>query len=627
MSSSRKNNDDPWSSSDEDDDDDDDDLLDNDGEDDDDDRFTFRSICSYSHNHPSSSDSSPTFDTLASALEYDVAHYGFNLLGHLPPSSDEDDFFECAIVLVNKCRQFVKDKENEEKKLDEMELGKQLNDYVKTTQGKEDDDDEDDVAYYKPVMEDDAMLMCIDELQELKRKGEIESTQNGSEEDNATEATGTTKENSETIHKLQSQVSLLEKELSRAKALIGTLANDDDDAMSDGSCSSNEEEKAPPNKTEKKKRRKKKKSPVVDTDSYYFTSYSNTGIHETMLRDTVRTAAYEEAILSNAKPLFRNKVVMDIGCGTGVLSLFCAKAGAKKVIAVDNSDILNQAERIVKLNGFENVVTCVRGKIESLIETKGLPLDDGETVDIIVSEWMGYALFFETMLPSVMAARDALMTPTTGSMFPNVSKIFIEGANGSQRLNYWDNVHSLNMAPMKERMVAELTDEAWVEVVDDAKIVTNRAMLIEHNLNTCKDEELDFEAPFELHLRNHAGGLSQQPPSSANQDDAVVPIHHLVISFDINFSVPDTNVVSFSTGCQSTPTHWKQTVLWFDPMHNCPGLNVRDGDVMRGTFRMKRNAENHRAIDMAVSWETGHIREDSSWARLADGVLKRSLIA
>ena len=47
---------------------------------------------------------------------------------------------------------------------------------------------------------------------------------------------------------------------------------------------------------------------------------------------------------------------------------------------------------------------------------------------------------------------------------------------------------------------------------------------------------------------------------------------------------------------------------------------------MKGTFRMKRNVENHRAIDMSVVWEVGRAGE-SGWERISDGVLKRSLIA
>ncbi len=57
------------------------------------------------------------------------------------------------------------------------------------------------------------------------------------------------------------------------------------------------------------------------------------GIHEEMLKDKVRTGTYQKAILSNPH-LFKNKTVLDIGCGTGILCLFAAKAGAKHVYGV-----------------------------------------------------------------------------------------------------------------------------------------------------------------------------------------------------------------------------------------------------------------------------------------------------
>jgi len=47
-----------------------------------------------------------------------------------------------------------------------------------------------------------------------------------------------------------------------------------------------------------------------------------------MIKDRVRTDAYRNSILKNPH-LFKDKVVMDVGCGTGILSMFCAKAGAK----------------------------------------------------------------------------------------------------------------------------------------------------------------------------------------------------------------------------------------------------------------------------------------------------------
>ena len=532
--------------------------------------FTFYSICSYGN-----TSSSPTFETLAAALEHDISYYDFDFLSHLP-SSESGEFYEAAIITTNKARSFAKNHCT----ADKFELGKKLNEYLLSQTN--DVDNEANVEYFKPQLEDDAILMCVDELQVLK------SSRVGlSIDDRPTAETHQT----ETTKELHAKIELLEEQLAHAKKCIASFAIDDD--------------KFP----------EKKLNDKPDNDTYYFSSYSNTIIHETMLRDTVRTSAYETAILSNADSLFRGKTVLDIGCGTGVLSLFCAKAGAKKVIAVDATDVIKQAQEIIELNGYTNVINCVRGKIESLIEQKALPLVEGETVDVIVSEWMGYALFFETMLPSVLVARDALMTPKTGTMYPNVAKIYIEAANDQERLSYWINVHGIDMKPMKQRMIDELTSEGLVEVVDEKKIITNRAELIVYDLNACQDEELDFEAQFELRLSENAIGTEY------------TEVHQLVVSFDIDFSA-GTKEVSFSTGCQSTPTHWKQAVLWFDPINNCPKLHKGKNDVMKGRFRMKRNTKNHRAIDMAVLWETGRFSEGATvWERTGEGSLKRSLDA
>ncbi len=67
---------------------------------------------------------------------------------------------------------------------------------------------------------------------------------------------------------------------------------------------------------------------------YYFDSYSHHGIHEEMLKDEVRTRTYQMAILNN-KHLFENKVVLDVGCGTRILSMFAVQAGAAHVYAVN----------------------------------------------------------------------------------------------------------------------------------------------------------------------------------------------------------------------------------------------------------------------------------------------------
>lgn len=94
---------------------------------------------------------------------------------------------------------------------------------------------------------------------------------------------------------------------------------------------------------------------------YYFDSYAHFGIHEEMLKDEVRTLTYRNSIYHN-RHLFSGKVVVDIGCGTGILSMFAAKAGAKKVIAIECSNIVDYAREIIERNKLDHIITIVKGK-------------------------------------------------------------------------------------------------------------------------------------------------------------------------------------------------------------------------------------------------------------------------
>uniref|UniRef100_A0A673UMI9 type I protein arginine methyltransferase n=1 Tax=Suricata suricatta TaxID=37032 RepID=A0A673UMI9_SURSU len=136
----------------------------------------------------------------------------------------------------------------------------------------------------------------------------------------------------------------------------------------------------------------------MTSKDYYFDSYAHFGIHEEMLKDEVRTLTYRNSMFHN-RHLFKDKVVLDVGSGTGILCMFAAKAGARKVIGIECSSISDYAVKIVKANKLDHVVTIIKGKVEEA----ELPV---EKVDIIISEWMGYCLFYESMLNTVLYARD-----------------------------------------------------------------------------------------------------------------------------------------------------------------------------------------------------------------------------
>ena len=149
----------------------------------------------------------------------------------------------------------------------------------------------------------------------------------------------------------------------------------------------------------------------------------------------VRTKSYENAI-KKSPHLFKNKVVLDIGCGTGVLSIFAAEAGAKHVYGVEMAKIHEKATEIIKLNHLDDKITIIPGKIEEI----ELPV---EKVDIIISEWMGYFLLYEGMFDSCIYARDKWLKPD-GLMFPDRAVLYLTGHCDDPFFktgyNYWNNV-------------------------------------------------------------------------------------------------------------------------------------------------------------------------------------------
>ncbi|KAF7703576.1 protein arginine N-methyltransferase 3 [Silurus meridionalis] len=306
-----------------------------------------------------------------------------------------------------------------------------------------------------------------------------------------------------------------------------------------------------------------------DEDQAYFSSYGHYGIHEEMLKDKVRTESYRDFINLNPD-VFKDKVVLDVGCGTGILSMFAARSGAKKVIAVDQSDILYNAIDIVRANHLEDTITLIKGRIEEV----ELPV---EKVDIIISEWMGYFLLFESMLDSVIFARDRYLTER-GSVYPDLCTISLAAVSDADKhhdhIAFWDDVYGFKMPCMKKAVIPE----AVVEVLKPETVISESTVIQTLDCNAVTLSDLEFTADFTLKI-------------TANTNCTAV-----VGYFDIFFDRDCTNKVMFSTSPNCTKTHWKQTVFFLENP-----IPVQSGDELPGRITVCKNRKDPRALIVTLN--------------------------
>ncbi|KAF2789514.1 arginine n-methyltransferas-like protein [Melanomma pulvis-pyrius CBS 109.77] len=328
-------------------------------------------------------------------------------------------------------------------------------------------------------------------------------------------------------------------------------------------------------------------SAMAHSEAHYFNSYNHHGIHEEMLKDEVRTRSYRDAIYQNGH-LFKDKVVLDVGCGTAILSMFAVKAGAKHVIGVDMSTIIEKAKEIVEANGMTSKITLLQGKMEEV----ELPYPK---VDIIISEWMGYFLLYESMMDTVLYARDKYLVKD-GLIFPDKATIFMAGIEDGEykeeKIGFWDNVWGFDYTPLKRTALTE----PLVDTVDIKAVATDPAAVITFDLYTVTVADLAFTKNYTINVR---------------RSDF---IHAIIAWFDIEFSACH-KPIRFSTGPHTKYTHWKQTVFYLQDV-----LTVEEGETITGVLTNKPSEKNHRDLDIKISYKLN--TDDMHRQAAGEGVYK-----
>jgi protein arginine N-methyltransferase 1 len=337
--------------------------------------------------------------------------------------------------------------------------------------------------------------------------------------------------------------------------------------------------------------------------------------------------AYYDAVFKNTEA-FKNKVVLDVGTGTGILAIWAAQAGAAKVYAVEATDMAQKAQKLVDANKVGSKIVVIQGKIEDI--------DIPEKVDIIISECMGLFLLREYMLDSVLFARDKWLKPG-GALYPSHARMFLSAIHrdNEAKNRYNDYVNSmqdwhkfvpktlhrfgvdmscLNTEFDKEHSDYYLSSSVWCEL-RPADLLTNPTQILAIDCNTCKLEDyLSVNYQFNLHILNKFGTSHPKPnpgrgpvqsrsgnPPPRNQRTEPIRLSGFAGWFEVDFlgskQNPAPNKVTLSTAPHIGYTHWGQQCFFLHP-----SIATLDADRVEGYINIVRRKEYQRLMNVEIGY-------------------------
>ena len=281
-------------------------------------------------------------------------------------------------------------------------------------------------------------------------------------------------------------------------------------------------------------------------------NYSDPFLHATMVQDSIRCNAYKKAIAATVKP---GMTVLDLGAGSGILSVFAAQAGASKVYAVEKSCIISLTKEVIKDNNFSSQIEIINEDVDKI----SLP----EKVDVIVSEWMGGYAIDENMLGLVLTARDKFLKPD-GYLLPSYFEVQLALVNDQKRINdynYWrTNPYGVNLTAF-DKKISELLHYGRNDIKADnvySDILTtwqydlyvmlietaNNKFQINHKFKICKTGQISALAVwFKVQFPN--GDILTNAP-----DHADTHWGRTIFPFNEIYEIKENSIIDISFTCE-----------------------------------------------------------------------------
>ncbi|CBY24231.1 unnamed protein product [Oikopleura dioica] len=324
----------------------------------------------------------------------------------------------------------------------------------------------------------------------------------------------------------------------------------------------------------------------VSSADQYFQFYGYLSQQQNMMQDYIRTGTYQKAMVQNFVD-FKDKVVLDVGAGSGILSFFAMQAGAEKVYAVEASSMAIHTEKLVSSSQYAGRIKVIASKIEEV----ELP----EKVDMIISEPMGYMLYNERMLETFIHARKFLKED--GLMFPSIGDLHVAPFTDEalymeqfQKANFWyqQSFHGVDLSSLRDDAVAEYFKQPIVDTFDISILM---AKSVKYSLDFKKASEedlhvLDIPVKFQVHTSG--------------------TIHGLAFWFDVAFCGSYTTVW-LSTAPNQPLTHWYQVRCLF----RTP-LFAKAGEFVTGRVLMKANKRQSYDIEIEASIDETGCKADNT---------------
>uniref|UniRef100_A0A803MNR1 Uncharacterized protein n=1 Tax=Chenopodium quinoa TaxID=63459 RepID=A0A803MNR1_CHEQI len=240
-----------------------------------------------------------------------------------------------------------------------------------------------------------------------------------------------------------------------------------------------------------------------------------------------------------------------------------------------------------------------------------------EEVDIIISEWMGYMLLYESMLGSVITARDRWLKPG-GLILPSHATLYMAPVTNpdrySQSIDFWRNVYGIDMSAMVPLAKQCAFEEPSVETISGENVLTWPHVVKHVDCYTTTLTELEtVEAKFKLQSMMRAplhgfafwfdvefGGPANLPTNNGASSNDNTTNNNCENDRHRKRSTNPSEALVLSTAPEGPPTHWQQTLIYFyEP------IEVEQDQLIEGSVTLTQSKENRRFMNIHLEYTSG----------------------